>query len=201
MDNPFLSIITRHCKYSGSRLGLMSKGKELNRNLCLKINIESVFAQTDNDLEHIIIEDPNINGSGLHWANQSFFHNVNRINGKYIFILDDDEYLTDINFVKELKLVDKANDPLIIFVKFNHGLEEEPIILPSNWGKKPVQNKIGTSCFVIKNKLWKKYIKNFGTKYSGDFSFINSIYNNEKRVDRFFYLDKIIGITNRERIT
>jgi hypothetical protein len=155
---PFLSIITR--KY------LRPKGFEAN--------IKSVESLIDKDLEQIFIIDPK--GYGMLNANKSFALVSEMINGEYVFLLDDDDYITNDAMVMELKHIAKKHNPDVIFFKM-FIKNANNCLYPTDdcWGNGVIAGSIGGSCFVVKKEIYKKFIHNFGHQRMGDFHFIKSV--------------------------
>jgi len=176
MDEPFLSIVTRCFK----------RPKMLFR--C----IESVSKQTDNDYEHVLCVD-NIGIATIpgEWQKQGdhLFRHARRIHGKYIYMLDDDDFLIDNDFVKGLKEVCQ-DDPDVIFVKMSRPFYGVGQILPNErcWGIQPVQDLIGTPCFVVKRETWMNFIPNFRGD-GADFQFIESIFRTNPKV---YWWDRVV---------
>jgi hypothetical protein len=162
LGKPFLSIVTRHYY------------KRIEK---LKKHIQSVISQNDNDYQHIIIED--FEGIGSHKANLMFSQNKEKVKGKYVFMLDDDDVLITPDFVKDIKRIAEENYfPEIIFIRMDRSEAEAPMI-PTDlvWNEKKMHiNHIGTSCFVVRGDVWMDNIHNFTAEQTGDFEFINSIY-------------------------
>jgi glycosyltransferase involved in cell wall biosynthesis len=177
-NSPFLSIITRTCK----------------RPNLLKKCVESVTGQTDKDFEHLFIVDNE--GRGKVWAQASLsgYKDQLGIKGKYVMVLDDDDYIADHTFIEYIKnfiqLVDR--DPEIIFFKGNIGGR----ILPPEkfWGKAPVHAQIGSFCFLVKKELYLKQIHKWAQKDSGDFHFIRACFNSAKTVS---WIDKVFVKTQK----
>lgn len=155
----FLSVVTRSC----GRSRLLSRNKR------------SLAMQTDTDFEHIIIVDTE--HKGLHEANKSLEQNKHRVKGKYVLILDDDDYISDRSFIKHLKNV-AAQHPVdvILFKAYRKPFSD---FLPSKrtWGKAPVLGEIGSCCFAVKSDIWKKYIHEFAKSRHGDYSFIKALFD------------------------
>jgi len=153
---PFLSIVTR-C---------------FRRPSALALNRASVHAQSDDDLEQIFIVDSH--GMGLLAANQSLHQNRSEVRGRYVFILDDDDYLIRTDFVSKIKQVAKDYSPDVIIIKM---ISVGGKIIPTEdtWKKAPVFCKIGTSCVVVKNKIWQRHIEAFGQPSAGDYAFIKEL--------------------------
>ena len=171
---PFLSIVTRH----------FYKRPELFKRCC-----ESISQQTDQDFEHIIIKDEISVGS--HQANTLFHKNKEKVNGEYVFMLDDDDVLTSGELISDIKKVVVEHQADLIFIKMLAGGQ----IIPSDeiWMKNEIkEGHIGTSCVVVKNELWKEHIEKFSAKQTGDFEFIKVIL---KKAQKIVWLDGMYSKT------
>jgi hypothetical protein len=161
-NNPFLSIITRRYK----------------RPVGLARNRESVLDQTDMDLEQIYITDNA--GMGLLSANKSFGNPEVKmlIEGNYVYLLDDDDYITNPDMVKELKLIVLQHNPDVIFfrmiIKNNMNGNYYPTAIC--WKDRPMIAHIGGSCFVVKREIYMKFIHEFAKPRCGDFYFIDAVF-------------------------
>lgn len=155
----FLSVVTRSC----GRIRLLARNKR------------SLAKQFDPDFEHIIITDAE--HKGLHEANKSLEQNKHRIKGRYVLILDDDDYISDRSFIKHLKNV-AAQHPVdvILFKAYRKPFSD---FLPSKrtWGKTPVLGEIGSCCFVVKREIWKQFILKFDRSRHGDYYFIKALFD------------------------
>jgi len=157
----FLSIVTRKYK----------RPKGLERNL------GSIEALNDKDIEQIFITDHC--GLGLLSANTSFGNPEVRelITGKYVFLLDDDDFIINPAMVELLKAV-PGNPDVICFrmiIKNNMNGNYYPTT-ELCWGNRPIIARIGGSCFVVKREVYLKYIHEFAKPRCGDYSFINAIF-------------------------
>ena len=160
--NPFLTIVTRTCK----------------RPNLLKICVDSIKAQTDQDLEQSFIVDDV--GKGKVWAQASLnlYKDQLGIQGRYVMVLDDDDYLIDPTFVEILKKVVGDSSPDIIFFR---GLLGNKLYPPDEfWEKPPVHARICTFCFAVKKELYMNLIHNWAQSDSGDFHFIRACFNSSK---------------------
>lgn len=174
---PFLSIITRHLY---TRPNMFKKCQE------------SVLMQKDHDFEHIVIEDKI--GIGSAKANGLFYKNKERVTGKYVVILDDDDIFISDEFVGDMKEIAKQNNnPGIIFIRMMINDELYPTSV--DWKvNKLYPNHIGMTNFVIREDLWKKYIYNLTEIQIGDFNFINTVF---KTNPTMYWQDKIYSKTTR----
>jgi glycosyltransferase involved in cell wall biosynthesis len=152
---PFLSIMTRCFK----------RPKQLER--C----IASVQNQTDQDYEQLFIKDDQ--GRGLFWANSQIFGNRHRVNGKWVYILDDDDYLTDSYFIEDLKKIDASNNIDIVICKGYIGDK----LYPTYWSGPPYRGGLGSPNFIVKANLFKNYSENWCKAKAGDYFFIRRVYN------------------------
>jgi len=164
-----------------------------NRPNMLKICIDSIKKQTNDDYIHILSRDDKTeNGYGRFMANKSFAK-ISPINVRYVMTIDDDDMLIDPNFVKIFKETINKNNPEIVFFKGYIGDRLYP--WPGFWKKAPARARIASFCFAIRLDVWKKYIHEFGKKACGDFSFISACYRNTKN---HVWLDRIVAKTQRK---
>jgi len=159
----------------------------------LKVCIDSVKAQTDDDYIHLLHRDDNTeSGHGLHLANQSFV-NVPPINAQYVMVLDDDDMLIDPDFVKLFKGIVEKHKPEIVFFKGKIG-GRGTYPKEQCWGKRPRRKYMAGFCFAVRLDVWKKYIYKWGNKRCGDFFFISACYENTKE---HFWFDHIVSMTQK----
>jgi hypothetical protein len=179
-DEPFLSIITR--RY------IRPEGFEKNQS--------SINCLVDKDIEQIFIIDSV--GHGMLNANKSFsLPEVKSIvSGKYVFLLDDDDYITNPFMTIQLKSIAESTNADVIFFKMfikNKNMCLYPT--PNQWKNNTMfAGSIGGSCFVVKNEIYQKHIENFGHVRMGDFNFINAVMKTNPNV---YWLDKQMSETGR----
>jgi hypothetical protein len=173
---PFMSIVTRHF---------------YKRVEWLEINKKSIDSQIDSDYEHIILEDRV--GIGSHKANLMFEQNKDIVKGEYVFMLDDDDFLVTNDFISDMKKIAKENNnPQVIFIQMTLGGR----LIPSEFSWKTERmekNHIGTSCFVMRRDIWLENIHMFSESQTGDFNFINHVYNKKPIV---YWQEKIYSEVN-----
>jgi hypothetical protein len=171
---PFLSIVTRH----------YTKRTELF-NRCVR----SLESQTDQDFEHVVIKDEK--GIGVERANTLLFVHRILVTGQYVFILDDDVWLTSNRFVSDMKriLTDGSLDVVIIKTERPSGTS------PKNWGI-AVRGEIDTACAVVKVDLWKSTIHRFLPIRGGDGIFIRHLLG---RASNVFWYDRVYSKTDKAR--
>jgi len=165
-EQPFLSIVTRTYR----RPTMFAKCKA------------SIDAQTDQDFEHIVIDDKI--GVGIAQTYRNF--QSLEVRGKFVFVLDDDNILTDTKFIERLKEVDKNGQPELIVGKIYRG----GTILPAVWP--PKHSSIDMMNVVVSQRLWNECRKNFEPKYDGDFEFISAVWQKQPKIE---FLDEPIGCT------
>lgn len=163
-EHPFLSIITRVYK----------------RPVGLSANKASIVSLTDKDVEQIFITDHI--GVGMLEANRSFSKSEVKclIDGEYVFLLDDDDFIVNKNMVNELKKIHSQFNPDVIFFRMIIKNNMNNNYYPTDkdcWGIRPVIARIGGSCFVVKKEIYMKYIHHFALPRCGDFAFINEVFN------------------------
>ena len=174
MSPPFLSVVTRSC--GRAKQFAMAK--------------KSLMTQIDPDYEHIIIVDAV--GKGLHEANKSLDKNKHRIRGQYVFILDDDNYVSDTYFIKHLKNVVSQHPVDIILFKAHRKPFSETLPSKRVWGTRPILGEIDSCCFVVKRAVWQKHIHEFGQLKHGDYHFIKALF--DKRYSRYWVSKTMVMI-------
>jgi len=163
------------------------------RSVMLKICINSIKSQTDDDYIHIINRDDKTkNGYGVFNANKSFAK-IKNINARYVMAIDDDDMIVDRDFVKIFKEAIENKNPEIVFFKNKIGGSIYP--WEGSWKKPPVLARIGGSCFAVRLDIWNKYIHLFGKPSCGDFNFISACYKN---TENHVWLDHIVAKTQKK---
>jgi len=168
---PLLTILTR----------VYARPAGLNR---CKTSLE---VQTDQNFEQVIIEDTQ--GRGLHWANQQIAEAEDKINGQWVYVLDDDDFLICETFIADFKKYIKKNKVSsndIVFVK-GWILEQE---MPCNWENETmIRGKIAAPNFIVSKELFKKYCSYWNVWRAGDYNFIRRASMN---CDKMFWWNKFI---------
>lgn len=159
--DPFLSIITR-----------VMTGK---RNTLFEQHKQSVRGLNDIDFEQIYLNDRI--GIGMLNANCAFQLAIPHIEGKYVHLLDDDDFYKNPNFIKLLKAESAKDADVILFkMKILTGDGDEIYPKPQTWGtREPKRGQIGGSCFVVKKWVYDKYIHLFTQPSFGDWHFISTV--------------------------
>lgn len=155
---PFLSILTRCSPYRAARF--------------LERNRASVAEQTDQDIEHVLIE----GGRNFAEAIRSVAKAKSLLSGRYVLILDDDNFLCDDEAVAKLRAAagEGAPDVIMIQSKVYGGFRPHK----KAWKKKPVKGWVGAENYVVKLEVWKKHIKAYSrADWGGDFRFIEKLWD------------------------
>lgn len=155
--------------------------------------IRSVMAQTVRDIDQIFIVDRE--KKGLLWANTQFHLNHHRIDGKHVYMLDDDAVLIENKFVEKLKLLATENDPdVILFREYisvrgtaRYDIVPSPEVWNVDWESGERAHCFGSgSCFVVKANLWKacthRYFLGMGKRWhtGGDVHFARCLLKNRR---------------------
>lgn len=180
-DKPFLTIITRCFK----------------RLVGLNRNQESINSLTDKSIEQILITDHE--GVGLLEANRSFSDPevLEMIEGEYVFLLDDDDFITNPKMVEQLQdvvmLVDNFD---IIFFRMNIIGGPNGDLYPTHetWEIAPKIAHIGGSCFAVRADIYKEFIHNFAHVRCGDYMFLEAIWKTKPRA---FWLNELMCQTGQ----
>lgn len=160
-EAPLLTIVTRVC----------------DRPRMLTLNVMSVRAQTDSDIEQVFYVDDK--RRGRLWANRELNEHHDRIAGQYVFILDDDCRLTHPRFVERLRrIIEQKHLPQVVMVKSRRP-QLRPNILPRTWqNEKKLRGKHANClCYVVERRLWVQNIDAFGTGTSGAGRFLQRLLN------------------------
>jgi glycosyltransferase involved in cell wall biosynthesis len=135
--SPFLTIITR-C-YA--------------RPISLVNCLQSVERQSFQDFEHIFIIDED--GIGVRAANRLLFEYRDVPCGKYVYILDDDNYLVDDCLFEKMEVMGRAGHGVLLFKNIIGGVSSENI-----WTDGKLKYLSGNS-YAIEKGIWHKHILAF----------------------------------------
>jgi hypothetical protein len=93
--------------------------------------------------------------------------------GEYVFVLDDDDYLSANDVLEQLRTELGVSKPAFAVVKVKHGIFGE---MPYVWGETPKEGDITVSNIVVEHVQWFIHRAEFEPKYSGDYSWIRSLF-------------------------
>ena len=177
-DRPFLSIITRTYR----------------RPFALSQCVQSVREQTDQDLEHLILED--MVGMGVAESHRLFLKA--KPAGYYVMILDDDDLMATPGVVADLHVVANEYRPDVIVFKMNNA---ELGILPDAlvWQHEPLPARISGSNVAVRRHVWHGCIPAILGRdgvpcYESDFLYLEEIW---RRTRRIHWLDRIEVLVSR----
>ena len=174
---PFLSIVTRTYK----------------RPLALARCTQLLDAQTDQDFEHLVIEDT----EGLGVAESHRLIRDSRPGGEYAMILDDDDFAATPYLVSDLKAAARAYSPDVIVFRANNA---QLGIMPSRfvWQQYPLKGHIGGNNIAAKRQVWDACIPAImtdgaggGPVYEGDFYYLDAVWH---YTTKLHWLDKVLII-------
>ena len=159
MMEPFFSIITRTMP---GRAALLER--------CQR----SVSEQTFTRVEHMILRDEV--GVGVAVAQKMLWDAQPQ--GEYVFVLDDDDYLSanDVLDKLHLELILAKPRPPFAVVKVSHG---DLGMMPLSWQGEgvPREGWITVSNVVVENAVWHSQREHFGERYAGDYDFAKSLFD------------------------
>lgn len=165
----FLSVVTRCYK----------RPKMLARN---KASLE---AQTCQDYEHVFLVDEV--GVGIAEANRRLTEA--QVSGEYVYVLDDDDEISDPNFINDLQAIARQHAPDVIMVRSENG---ELGILPAVWNKRLIKDHVDMLNFVVKADVFRQHAHAFANgSIGGDFTFINDVF--EHGIYRVHWHDKVVA--------
>lgn len=174
--SPLLTIITRTF---------------LGRPAMLKRCRESVLSQVRLDLvEHLMFID--YEKRGVEWSHENLHRVSENIHGKYVLLLDDDDFLIDDYFTEEfVKDSYSGHDVYVYRMDMSNGLI---LPMPGDFDQRPRQGRIAMSCFVVKREVWIEHAKDFAPVYEGDFLFIDKVWEHGHS---FRFIDQVIAKVGR----
>jgi hypothetical protein len=172
---PFLTVFTRHLP---ERRDLLSRCKR------------SLAAQTCQDYQHLIITDDS--SYNVHEADKLFHLHRDSVKGKFVHMLDDDDFLVDNRFIEDIREIVRKHDPDVIITKMERAIPSFNDTLPPNdlWGKRPVAGKIGAPCLIVRASIWYEHCSLFGwpTRGHGDHCLIATLWD---KGYRFYWTDRV----------
>lgn len=128
-------------------------------------------------------------GKGLHWANRQIANVAQSITGRYVYVLDDDDFITCEDFVSGLKqlLAQVKKDPDMIIAR-GWLLER---MMPDGWMQMPRRGKIAAPNMIVRNDVFKFHARKWDTDRAGDWRFLNSVMK-IRGTANFYWWDKVI---------
>lgn len=146
----------------------------------LERNKHSINRQTCKDYEHFLIVDRY--RQGKHWANAQIYNYRHTYKGKYISILDDDDYLTDALFIENLKMIAEEYNPDVIFCKGKLYNCRGEFTMPKTWKMRPMRGCVASPNFIVKKGLFVQHAHKWDVSAAGDYNFINAVFDSHPEV-------------------
>ena len=141
----------------------------------------SVKAQTI-PCEHVII--PDDVGIGIAGVYADVPRHADKVHGKYVLFLSDDNYIIHADFAERLRdLIKREKNPDVVVFKNDIVGCIQPVV----WGDVQYGN-IDLSCFVVERKIWTAHAECWGHHYAGDFDFISKLWISGYR---FYWWDSL----------
>ena len=157
------------------------------RPLCLERCIASVKAQTDDDVQHLLLR-PEVEPNDVVMVGPLIYYAAPQIEGRYITQLPDDDRLRSPDFVKDLKAVIGSEDVDMVVFRMEHG----SWICPPNdkWEERRVDGGyIAGQNIIVKREIydgaaheWLRLI------YEADFYYIRAAFRLSKKVIWWDYI-------------
>jgi len=149
----------------------------------------SIQMQSDSDWEHVVI--PDLVGIGINGVFREVKNNASKINGQYVYFLQDDDVIADEDMVRDIKKFAIANNypPVIIARNIKGALN-----LPLNWHSEPLKGTIDLGSYIVRADVFKLHADQFGERYEGDFDFIHYLWDAGYE---FAWWDKLIAIAQQ----
>jgi hypothetical protein len=131
------------------------------------------LTQTDPDFEHIIISDDIAHG--LYWANRQIKEQAHKLQGQFVYILDDDDYIANPNFIKDFKEYIGQYSAITskILVVCRGILNDE--LFPKIWKEnfdEGARGKIAAPNMIVSRALFDKCAYAWDQPRAGDFNFL-----------------------------
>jgi hypothetical protein len=114
---------------------------------------------------------------------------ADNVDGRYIYVLDDDDFLLCPYFIAEFKqmLQSIRRFPEIVIVK-GWILEQS---MPKQWEAIPKRGQIGAPNFIAREDIFKKFAKHWKAERAGDWGFIYNVIK-ANSIKNFFWWDKYV---------
>ena len=153
-----LSILTR--TFNGRPVGMQRLQESLRR-------------QTSQDFEHVLMVDSE--RRGIEWTHANLWRMLPDLRGDYVMLLDDDDYLVDAEFVKDLaEIVSDRPEVVIVKMDMSNGWH-----LPSDleWNQRPKLARIAISSHISRRDVFAEHVRDFKPYYDGgDFEYIDHVW-------------------------
>lgn len=176
-----VSILTCYTPYFRLLNGLVARPVALAR--C----VQSVANQRGVSVQHELVEDRELGGSGVGGMFAQVPANAHRVTGDYVVFLADDDELTTDDAVRQLaKIIEAADRPDVVIVSTEKGHHGR---LPYESFGPPVSGRIDLNCVVTRRDVWLQHVHDYGNTYEGDFAHASAMWNAGRR---FHYATELL---------
>lgn len=148
--------------------------------------VQSIEEQDDPRWEHVILMDEK--RRGIKYADGQFERNLHRINGAYVFVVDDDNALATPHFVSWLwDVVQREGEPDVVMFRCNYD-DLGVLPQPGDWGQYPQHGRISPFNCIVKSGLFRQavHVWTEGEPYKADYDFLKALFD---RTDRIYWFD------------
>ena len=142
-------------------------------------NRASLAAQTSCAYAQTVLEDTK--GVGIAETYRRF--QTLDVEGDYVWVFDDDNELTDPDFVAEIEAL--QGKPDVIICRVQHPLLG---ILPSAWP--PKSGQIDMMNIIVSRDVWMRHRKDFAPDYAGDWYFIDAVLKTGPKIT---HITRVVG--------
>jgi len=152
----------------------------------------SLALQIDQDFEHILLVDDV--GIGFRAADARLVTDAPAlINGDYVYVLDDDNFLIDNSFVARIHWFAQEYDPDIIMVKSDNG-RQGILPTPEVWRRRPIRCHNDPLNSVVRSEIWKRHIGILATCQDDarDSALLTELFNHDYSIR---WLDKVVAMS------
>jgi len=156
----------------------------------LAANQASLVRQTDPDWRQTLLVDNA--GVGVAAANARLA--TVEPTGRYVWVLDDDDLCIHDDLVRDVRRIEAAHNPDVIFVRFDHAWLG---ILPRRefWRTRPERGNIGGSSVIVRRDLWMQCRERWATgAYYSDYDFVIACHD---AAHTLYWHDVVMGKVQR----
>lgn len=135
--------------------------------------LASVARQLRRNFEHIVYRDEI--GEGIAGMFARLIENAANFAGEYVYVLQDDDWLTDPDVTGQLEDFARASgNPPVIIARTRKG----PLALPSIEGQRPSVGEIDLGNYVVRRDVFMEHRQGFASgRYVADCDFIQRVWD------------------------
>ncbi len=124
----------------------------------------SIAAQTDQGIEHYIIEDEV--GRGIGWSHREIARRAPEYRGQYVQVIDDDDWIVTPEYVADLRRIIQRFLPDVLVVRMREP-SGSVLPLPESWGSMPHVGRMAGENAVVRRDLFVKHADAWSERYEG----------------------------------